>query len=186
MRDEMLTESMGEDVDEPVALLKRHCEAVYQIAANLCTSLREAAEVTRQTILSASRESNSRPHGSFRVSLYGIAVRKSLRQREADARGSVSPEIFLPHFDARGRHGPLPGRSPWLDQIEPASVSGLLRQVVSSMEPAVAAAYVLCDLVDLPAREAAAILEVSPEIVRRRAHRARLMLGGFLEQLAAA
>lgn len=186
MRDEMLTERMGQDVGDPVALLERHCEAVYRIAANLCTSLRDAAEVTRQTILSASRESGSRPHGSFRVWLYGIAVRKSLRQREADPRGSVSPEIFLPHFDARGRLPPLSGQSSVLDQIEPASVSGLLRQVLSSMEPRVAAAYVLCDLVDFPARDAAFILEVSPEIVRRRAHRARLMLGGFLEQLTAA
>jgi len=45
---------------------------------------------------------------------------------------------------------------------------------------------VLCDVVDVPAEEAAAILQDSPRAIRERVHRARLMLGGFLDRLRAA
>jgi len=47
----------------------------------------------------------------------------------------------------------------------------------------VRAAFVLCDLVKLPAEDAAEIVQSSPQVVRGRAHRARLMLRGFLDRL---
>jgi DNA-directed RNA polymerase specialized sigma24 family protein len=51
------------------------------------------------------------------------------------------------------------------------------------MDPDVRVAFVLHDLVELPAEEAATITQTSAEVVRRRAHRARLMLRGFLDRL---
>jgi DNA-directed RNA polymerase specialized sigma24 family protein len=45
------------------------------------------------------------------------------------------------------------------------------------------AVFVLSDLLQLPVDEAAAVLRTSPSVVRRDAHRARLMLRGFIDQL---
>jgi DNA-directed RNA polymerase specialized sigma24 family protein len=62
-------------------------------------------------------------------------------------------------------------------------LTGLLREALDFLDDDVRAAFVLCDLVDLPAEEAAAILKTSPERVRQNAHRARLLLQGFLLNL---
>jgi len=51
------------------------------------------------------------------------------------------------------------------------------------MDDDVRAAFVLCDLVELPVEDAAQIVQSSPQVVRRRAHHARRMLRGFLERL---
>ena len=189
MSDEMLAECTRQDGDAAFsALLARHCDGVYRIASNLCPSPRDAEEATRQTILSASREAGSRPRDkSFRVWLYGIALKQTLwRRKETPGPRPVSPEIFLPRFDARGSHEPPCREWPALAHLEPRSVSGLLRLMLSSMDDDLGAAFVLCDLVDLPAEDAAAILQTSPEVVRRRTHRVRLMVRGFLEQLCSA
>jgi RNA polymerase sigma-70 factor (ECF subfamily) len=46
------------------------------------------------------------------------------------------------------------------------------------------AAVVLCDLQELPSREAAAILGIDAAALRQRVHRARLMLRGYLDTVA--
>jgi len=51
------------------------------------------------------------------------------------------------------------------------------------MDDDVRTAFVLCDLVELPVEDAAQIVQSPPQAVRRRTHRARLMLRGFLERL---
>jgi RNA polymerase sigma-70 factor (ECF subfamily) len=185
MSDEMLAGCARRDGDALPAFLARHCGAVYRIAANLCASPRDAEEVTRHTILSASREAGSRPvDGSLRNWLYGIATRKALRRRrDAADRKPVSGEVFLPHFDADGGHESACREWPELARLEPINVAALLRELLSSMEDDVGAAFVLRDLLELPAEDAAEILETSSENVRRRAHRARLMFRGLLDQL---
>ncbi len=99
-------------------------------------------------------------------------------------------EPFLPHR-APLRHPALGGlERPGGDWPEPGSarleqmnVAGFLREALDDMDEGARAAFVLCDLAQLPVEEAAVIVESSPEIVRRRVHRARLMLRGFLDQL---
>jgi len=109
---------------------------------------------------------------------------KALGRRQESGRPlSVSPEVFLPRFDAKGNLEP-PGREwPDLAILERMKLTGLLRELLSSMDDEVRAAYVLCDLGELSAEDAAAVLQTSPHAVRRNAHRARLMFRGFLDQM---
>jgi RNA polymerase sigma-70 factor (ECF subfamily) len=169
------------------ALVARHCDAVYRIALNICASAGDAEEVTRQTFLSACRDAGSRPGGlGFRTWLCGIALRKASGERQRSYRGqAVSLEAFLPRFDADGGLEPPGGEwpEPGSARLEAMNVAGFLREALQDMEEGVRAAFVLCDLVQLPAEDAAAILEASPELVRGRVHRARLMLRGFLDRL---
>ncbi len=141
--------------------------------------------VTRQTFLSAYRDAGSRPSDkSFRIWLYGIATEKALRQRQGAPLGqSVSPEAFLPDFDAHGGLEPPGGEWPELARLELMNVAGFLREALDCMDDDVRAAFVLCELIELPAEDAAEIVQTSPQVVRRRAHRARLMLRGFLDRL---
>lgn len=169
------------------ALVARHCDAVYRIALNICASAGDAEEVTRQTFLSACRDAGSRPGGlGFRTWLCGIALRKASGERQRSYRGqAVSLEAFLPRFDADGGLEPPGGEwpGPGSARLEAMNVAGFLREALQDMEEGVRAAFVLCDLAQLPAEDAAAVLEASPELVRGRVHRARLMLRGFLDRL---
>jgi RNA polymerase sigma-70 factor, ECF subfamily len=186
MADEMLAERPRQDGGTAFArLVADHCDAVYRIAENICAAAGEAEEATRETFLAAWREAGSRPcDRSFRTWLYGIAVTKALEQRQDTFRGpSVSPDVFLPHFDADGGLEPPGGEWPEIARLELMNVAGFLREALQSMDEEVRAAFVLCDLVDLPAEDAAAIMQTSPQVIRRRAHRARLMLRGFLDRL---
>jgi len=186
MTDETLAERPRQDGGTAFAtLVADHCDAVYRIAENICATAGDAEEVTRETFLTAWREAGSRPcDRSFRTWLCGIAVTKALGQRQDTFRGpSVSPEVFLPHFDADGGLEPPGGEWPESAFLETMNVAGFLREALQSMDEDVRAAFVLCDLVDLPAEDAAAITQTTPKVVRRRAHRARLMLRGFLDRL---
>lgn len=168
------------------ALLAHHGDAVYRIATNICPSPADAEEVTRRTFLSACRDARSRPaHASFRTWLYGIAVKEACGRQRAQGSQTIPLEVFLPRFDADGGLEPSVGEwpEPGSARLEHLDLGGFLRRALDGMDESARVAFVLCDLVQLPPEEAAAIVDVSPEIVRRRVHRARLMLRGFLDRL---
>ena len=62
-------------------------------------------------------------------------------------------------------------------------MTGLLREALECIVDRSRGAFVLRDLLLLPVEEVAAILQTSPQAVRRDGHRARLMLSGFVSQL---
>jgi RNA polymerase sigma-70 factor (ECF subfamily) len=158
------------------SLLDRHGDAVYRIAWNLCGSTGSAEEVTRQAFLSALRDGASAPS-----EIYGIAVQASLEERQRNGpSGPGSLEAFLPRFGPSGRLAP-----PDVASLEDADVTHLLREALDGIDEAARTAFVLCDLVELAPEEAGAILEAPPRAVRQRLHRARLMLTGIVERLAA-
>jgi RNA polymerase sigma factor (sigma-70 family) len=54
-------------------------------------------------------------------------------------------------------------------------------EALERIDDDVRAAFVLCDLAELPAKETATLLQTSPREIRQRVHRARLMLIGALD-----
>ena len=66
---------------------------------------------------------------------------------------SVPPEAFLPRFDVDGDLQ-LPGAEwPDLARLDPMSLARFLRQALYCMNDDVRAAFVLCDLVELPVED---------------------------------
>jgi RNA polymerase sigma-70 factor (ECF subfamily) len=168
-------------------LVARHREAVYLIARNMSATLRETETVLKQAFLAAWRELRFFPAGErFTTWLYGIAMETALAQRRRD-RGSSSSSLeqFLPAFDRAGRLVETDGRWPEFDGRSSGrtEIPGLLRQALECVDDQTRAVFVLSDLLQLPVDEAAAVLRTSPSVVRRDAHRARLMLRGFIDQL---
>jgi len=168
-------------------LVTRHSDAVYAIARNMCATSREAAEVVQEAFLAAWRELPFFPPGArFTPWLYGMAMKAAFAQRKRDRRSPAgSLESYLPAFDGAGRLAASKGRWQELDDnpSERFEVTGLLREALECIDDQTRAAFVLRDLLQLPADETAAILEASPPAVRRDAHRLRLMLHGFIDQL---
>jgi RNA polymerase sigma-70 factor (ECF subfamily) len=169
------------------ALVTRHREAVYAIARNMCATSGEAEEALKQAFLSAWRELGSFAAGAkFTTWLYAIAMRSALEHRRRDGRrSSGSLEPFLPGFDRAGRLIARNGRRSELDggSSGPIEITGLLREALECIDDQTRGAFVLRDLLQLPVDEVAAILQTSPQAVRRDGHRARLMLSGFVNQL---
>lgn len=166
------------------ALVTRHGDAVYAIARNMCVTVRDAEELLQQAFLAAWRDLEFLPAGArFTTWLYGIAMKTALAHRQRDRRRpSPSLEGFLAAFDREGRLVASKDRWPELDggSSERFEITGLLREALDCMDDQARAAFVLLDLVQLPAEEAAVILQTSPQAVRQDAHRARLMLRGFI------
>jgi RNA polymerase sigma-70 factor (ECF subfamily) len=164
------------------ALVARHRDTVYRIARNLCATSSQAEEAIRQTFLAAYRDLGSlQIDASFRTWLCGLAMKAAQAERKGtNPLPANTLEPLLPRFDQAGDLPPSPGE--WPD-LERAKVAGVLREALELIEDGVRAAFVLCDLAELPVDEAAAILQVPPPAIRQRVHHARLLLRGFLQRL---
>jgi RNA polymerase sigma-70 factor (ECF subfamily) len=168
-------------------LATRHRGAVWVITRNMCATLRQAEQVLQQTFVSAWRDAGALPAGeSFATGLYRSAIRNARAERQREGqKPSCSLESLLPVFDAKGGLVASQGRWTAIDEakVEEMKISGLLREALECIDDQTRAAFVLRDLLDLPLEEAGAVLETSPAAVRREAHRARLMLRGFIDRL---
>ena len=166
-------------------LVGRHGDAVYTIVRNMCDASSEADELTLETFIAACREIRSigRLTGSFRTRLCGIAIKTALARRRLRSFATSSTELAPTTGDDGPRRMPIAGD--WRDLADPAledgSLAALLHEALERMDDDVRAAFVLCDLVELPAEETACILETSAGKIRHRVHRARLMLISLLD-----
>src|SRR6267143_1592837 len=109
----------------------------------------------------------------YREGAYPIAMNTALEHRQRHRRRpSLSLEAFLPAFDREGR--PVVSQGRWFEidrqPPEPFEITGLLREALECIDDRVRAAFVLRDLVQLLAEEAAAILQTSPQAVLLDAH----------------
>ncbi len=170
--DDVLSERMRRGDRGAVATLTtRYWAAVHRIAWNMLPDQSKAGEVAKETFLQALRSPGWFPRDApFKVSLYRLAIVLSLI-RHQPGRASRA-ESHSPQFDVSGRlvvpegdWSDLAGRRDLAERIR----DGLLR----AME-------------EVPLAEAAAILRTSSESIRHRAHRACLLLTGFLGRLAGA
>jgi len=160
------------------ALVGRYQGRVYRLAMRMTQNPSDAEEIVQEAFLRAHRSIRFF-HGDSRFGtwLYRIALNEALMRRRAAARrptGSI--DEMCPRLSDIGFA--LPDGCP-----EGADVLAERRQLVDRVYAALGAldethraAIVLRDLEGLSAAEAAEVLGVSADVVRQRAHRARLKL----------
>jgi RNA polymerase sigma-70 factor (ECF subfamily) len=147
-------------------LTTRYWAAVHRIAWNMLPDPSKAREVAEETFLRALRSPGWFPRDApFKVSLYRLAIVLSLIQYPSGA--AFKAERLLPQFDASGRLVVPEG-----DRSELSERRDRAEQIREGL--------------DLPLEEAAAILRTSSERIRHRAHRACVLLTGFLWGLVGA
>jgi RNA polymerase sigma-70 factor (ECF subfamily) len=174
------------------ALVTRFQARVYRLACRLTGDDAEANDVLQETFLSAYRALPSfRGEARFSTWLYRIATNAALMQRRARARRPVeSLEACLPRFDADGVHDAEPGdlaAAGRVDELlDQKRLAEKARAGLERLPEIYRAAFVLRDLEELTTAEVAEALGIEPAAVRQRVHRARLMLRGYLGQLAGA
>jgi RNA polymerase sigma-70 factor (ECF subfamily) len=170
-------------------LVARYQRRVFRLACRL-TSDTDAPDVLQETFLQVhSHLSSFRGEARFSTWLYRIATNAGLMHRRARSRRPAeSLEMFLPRFDEQGRHAGtpealrVPARADEL--IDRRVLVEKARAAVDRLPDLYREAFVLRDLEELPTAEVAEVLGVEPATVRQRVHRARLMLRGYLGDLA--
>lgn len=172
------------------ALLVRYRERVFRLGARLVGEPADAQDVLQETFLQVYRGLRGfRGESRFSTWLFRIATNAALMQRRARARRPAeSLEAFLPRFDAEGGHAGTPEQlrvaAHAEERLDRQRLAAAAHEGVARLPELYRTAFVLRDLEELETAEVAAVLGVEPATVRQRVHRARLMLRGFLSQLA--
>ncbi len=169
------------------ALVERYQERVYRLALRLSSNPSDAEEVLQESFLQAWRKIDTfRGDARFGTWLYRIATNTALmRKRAARRRPTESLEALLPQFDESGLLADLDyQRSARADELlERAELAQRAREALDLLDENYRAVFVLRDLEEMSTEEAARVLEITPEAVRQRLHRARLMVRGYLGKL---
>lgn len=170
------------------AIVGRYQARVFRLVCRLTTDT-DAPDVLQETFLQVYRHLPSfRGESQFRTWLYRIASNAALMHRRARARRPAEPlDVFLPRFDADGRHVATPAElqvaSRADELLDRKFLAKKAREVVARLPDLYRDAFVLRDLEELSTEEVAQTLGVAPATVRQRVHRARLMLRGYLSDL---
>jgi RNA polymerase sigma-70 factor (ECF subfamily) len=169
------------------ALVERYQGRVYRLALRLSSNPSDAEEILQDTFLQAWRKIDTfRGEARFGTWLYRIATNTALmRKRAARRRPAESLEALLPQFDESGLLADLDyQRSARADELlERAELAQRAREALDLLDENYRAVFVLRDLEEMSTEEAARVLEITPEAVRQRLHRARLMVRGYLGKL---
>lgn len=164
-------------------LVKSQGPRLYALALRLCRNAADAEDIVQTTFLQAHRkwstfEGRSAP-GTW---LHVIAARLCARKLRNDRRpGRRMPPLsdLLPFGDptvaatAKG----ATGDSPMNTQIAREAREALEYAIVR-LPPAFRVPLVLKDIAELPTAEVARALNIKPQTVKTRVHRARLLLRG--------
>ena len=188
--DETLAERAASGDDSAFeAIVQRYQGRVFRLACRL-TSDTDAPDVLQETFLQVYRHLASfRGESRFGTWLYRIAMNAALMHRRATSRRPVEPlDPFLPRFDAQGKHTATPAELQVVSKVDELLDRQVLaekaRDVIARLPDVYREAFVLRDLEDMSTADVAQALGVEPETVRQRVHRARLMLRGYLGDLA--
>lgn len=168
------------------ALIERYQAKVYRLALRLTGDEHEAEEALQDTFLQVVKKlATFRGEAQFSTWLYRVAANTALmRIRARQQHPASSLETYLPQFDQSGLHRRLDvdysvaGRVEEL--IERRQRMRLIHEALARLPEIYRVAFVLYDLEELSASEAAKIAGVDPAAIRQRVHRARLMLRGYL------
>jgi RNA polymerase sigma-70 factor, ECF subfamily len=171
------------------ALVVRYQHRVFRLACRL-TSDTDAPDVVQETFLQIYRHlSTFRGGAHFSTWVYRIATNAGLMHRRARARRPAEPlDEYLPHFDADGKLEGTPDALQIASRVEEVldrrELAKKAQVAIDRLPDLYREAFVLRDLEELSTAEVAQVLGVEPVTVRQRVHRARLLVRGYLSELA--
>jgi RNA polymerase sigma-70 factor (ECF subfamily) len=171
------------------ALVVRYQHRVFRLACQL-TSETDAPDVVQETFIQVYRHlSTFRGDAQFSTWLYRIATNAGLMHRRARARRPAEPlDDYLPRFDIDGKLNGTPDALRIVSRVDELLDRHVLAEkaqaAIERLPDLYREAFVLRDLEELSTAEVAQVLGVEPATIRQRVHRARLMVRGYLSELA--
>jgi RNA polymerase sigma-70 factor (ECF subfamily) len=158
--------------------IERHSPDVYRVALRLAHDEAEAEDIVQDTFLQAFKAIDTFDERSNIMTwLYRIAYNVFLMRRRQDRGSYLSIEESLEEDNA------LPVPEQLFDwcclperDFQDSEVREELEQAISELPESLRAVFVLRELEALSTQECAATLQISPDVVKQRLHRARLWL----------
>jgi RNA polymerase sigma-70 factor, ECF subfamily len=158
--------------------IERHSPGVYRVALRLTHDEAEAEDIVQDTFLQAFKAIDTfDERSSIMTWLYRIAYNAFLMRRRQDHGHAFSIDESLQ--DEGAVHVPeqffdwccLPERD-----FQDKEVRGELERAITELPESLRAVFVLRELEGLSTQDCAATLQISPDLVKQRLHRARLWL----------
>jgi RNA polymerase sigma-70 factor, ECF subfamily len=171
------------------SLVARYQHRVFRLACRLAGET-DAPDVLQDTFLQVYRHLPAfRGDSRFSTWLYRIATNAGLMHRRARRRRPAeSLDAFLPRFDADGTLQQTPEALRMASRVDELldrqTLADRAHAAIERLPDLYREAFVLRDLEELSTADVAQVLGVSPATVRQRVHRARLMVRGYLSELA--
>jgi RNA polymerase sigma-70 factor (ECF subfamily) len=171
------------------SLVARYQHRVFRLACRLAGET-DAPDVLQDTFLQVYRHLPAfRGDSRFSTWLYRIATNAGLMHRRARRRRPAeSLDAFLPRFDADGTLEQTPEALRMASRVDELldrqTLADRAHAAIERLPDLYREAFVLRDLEELSTADVAQVLGVSPATVRQRVHRARLMVRGYLSELA--
>lgn len=161
-------------------IVRRYERPLFNFGLKICGQCQDAEDVIQETFLNAFRYLNGfRGETKLKNWLFKIASRTCLRKRRK-RKGEPEEEVPLEDFelDAGANSGyEIPS---WSDdpsgQLLRAELKRIIDLSIQSLPQKYRLVFNLRDLQGFNTQETAEILEISPEAVKTRLHRARLFL----------
>ena len=166
-------------------MVRLYAGRMLAVARRLVGNDEEARDVVQDALLSAFR-AISRFEGQSRVStwLHRITVNTALmklRTRRRKPEESIEP--LLPSFQDDGHHAVRFSDWEGADQLlERAEVREVVRKAIDELPEAYRTVLMLRDIEELSTEETAEALEITPNTVKTRLHRARQALRTVLDE----
>ncbi len=163
-------------------LIDRYQARVYRFSLKLCRDPGDAEDVLQETLLALARGVRDfRGASSLSTWLYAVTRSYCIKKRR---RSKFAPqEVPLDVSEgSAAAHLPSPERPPD-DALAGKQLERALETAIGGLEPMYREVLLLRDVEGLTAPEVAEILEVTPQAVKSRLHRARVAVRGALEPL---
>jgi len=181
---------LGGDPHAFDALVSRYERRIYSLCLRLSGHPGDAEDILQDTFMQVFRKLRTfRGEAKFSTWLYRVATNAALmHRRKARDRKMESLEQYLPEFRRDGRHKRIDVDYSAAARIEAhiqkKERTKLLLAAIARLPATYRKAVVMCDLEELDSHQVAEVLRVSPQTLRQRLHRGRLMLRGYLDAIA--
>lgn len=162
------------------AIMERYGNAVFSFGLKMCGHKQDAEDIAQDTFLSAFRYLNGfREETKLRNWLFKIAARACLRKRrkkKCQPEHEISLESFV-HGDGSEKNYEIPDWSgDPSDRVMRSELKQVIDDAIQSLPSKYRLVFNLRDIEGFSTQETAEILEITPQTVKTRLHRARLFL----------
>jgi RNA polymerase sigma-70 factor, ECF subfamily len=180
-------QELGDPKDALTEVLRTHGARVLAAARQLLPDENEARDAFQEGMLAAWK-ALPEFEGRARLStwVHRIVVNHALmRLRQKRRRDEQSIEDFLPTYTAYGHH--CRSQTEWSEEpeslLERAETRSLVNENIARLPETYRVPLVLLEIQGMEVSEVASVLDVTPNAVRIRVHRARQALKALLEPL---
>lgn len=168
------------DADAMEEIISRYEDALYNFGLRMCGQKQDAEDIIQDTFLSAFRYLESfREETSLKNWLYKIAANACFRMRrkkKCEPDYELSLEDLLPEDGAAGRFEIPNWAEDPSENLLRSELKAVIQEAVHELPPMYRMVFNLRDMEGFSTEETATIMDITPQAVKTRLHRARLFL----------